>query len=217
MDTINNDLCDLCLQALTIDDKLAGGTVYENTGGTTGLDLCGFTLNHWKTTTRPADFEVREERSSINLYLKDGKDLSGTVSSTEDSISDWKWTAMFCAGNHHERLVTLPGMLELSILSAAGTCRLCSRLKVLFIEQYGERSWWNEHASTLRFIMRYEWGKHGEATHHQSKRARLDRLAVSVIHPGHKANDVADVYLFDIAAWSGTCLKAVILYSHNDN
>lgn len=206
MDTINNDLCDLCLQALTINDQFAGGTIYENTDdGTTGLDLCGFALNHWKVVKdSPLDrIEVREGRFSINSCLR-------------DYTKGIEWTEMFCAGNHHERLVTPPGMLELSLLSAAGTCRLCSRLKVIFIEEYGELYWWNEHGSVLHFTIQYEWGHQGLQAGRESKGARLDGLAVSVIRPGHKTNE-ADVYHFDVVAWPGTYPETTALYSYNVN
>ncbi|EDO00931.1 predicted protein [Sclerotinia sclerotiorum 1980 UF-70] len=44
----NDDLCNLCLEALTIDDEAAGGSVWEHSNGVITLNLSGFALdNRW--------------------------------------------------------------------------------------------------------------------------------------------------------------------------
>lgn len=180
----NNDLCRLCLQGLTISDQAAGGTTQEREldGKTTStLDLAGFMNNYWKRRT-PIGF-----RRKLAYY--------------EDPITP----RGFCAGDQHERLVTLPMMPEISE-SAFGTCRFCSIIRALFVEEYAEHSWWNKPGSRLRFIIQYEWcktwpfftveGGSGSPLQH------LDALAVLVRYPGLVSTE-RDVYEFDVVSWPG--------------
>lgn len=146
----NSELCELCLQALTIDDQLAGGTARVNTSdGTTTLDLSGFARNYWSRRPRRG---IRQERR-LDSHGKEQGNTRGSGTDSTEHRSKYSW---FCAGNQHKRLVTLPWMFELSA-SAVGTCCLCSRLRALFIDQYAKTSWWDEHGSTLHFTIQYEW------------------------------------------------------------
>lgn len=204
----NNDLCNLCLRALTINDQLAGGTTRVDTSdGTTTLDLCGFVHHAWTSTG-----SVGIEKTRLfDPRTKDGRVAPGWVNETIPVIGPrpgMNQSRMVRATDNHERLVTLPGMLEIS-QSASASCRLCSRLRDIFRKQYAERVWWNESSSILRFTIQYEWSEYrtvldgeDEATTPPSRQS-LDCLAVVVTSPGQRPNE-RDVYRFDIAAWPGT-------------
>jgi hypothetical protein len=74
INTSNNKLCGLCLQALTIDDQLAGGTTRVNTSdGTSTLDLSGFAHKDWRSYSYEG---VREERF-FDKRRKEDRDTSG--------------------------------------------------------------------------------------------------------------------------------------------
>lgn len=183
-DAGNNDLCRLCLQALTIDDQVAGGSaqkIKSNRKTTISLDLAGFTQNYWqrRSCTGPQEFQ---------------------------SYYDYPISPAFCAGDQHERLVTLPRMPELS-QSAVGTCRFCSTLRALFIERYAESSWWNEPGLRLCFTIQYEWCNYrpfftvdGGS---RSTPQHLEGLAVLIRRPGSQPQE-RDVYVFDVVAMPGT-------------
>lgn len=183
-DAGNNDLCRLCLQALTIDDQAAGGSAQKikfKSKTTISLDLAGFTQNYWwrRPCTGPRQFES-EYKNPI--------------------------PPAFCAGDQHERLVTLPGMPEIS-QTAVGTCRFCSTIRALFVERYAESSWWNEPGSSLSFTIQYEWREYwpfftvdGGS---QSAPQHLQGLAVLIRRPGLQSKD-RDVYVFDVVAMPGT-------------
>lgn len=219
----NNDLCRLCLQALTINDHLAGGTIQENAAdGTTALDLSGFTFNDWESSRHDGSWQ----RRFPNFRTNEKRDASGWVCHrTYRSGSRFyhEQTRSLCAGDQHERLVTLPRMHELSV-SAIGSCRLCSRLRALFVDQYAEQSWWNQPGSTLRFTIQYEWSEQRTIIDGEDKAAtlqfsqsfhelavqRFNGLTVLVVHPGKKA-DERDFYRFEVVAWPGMSHLALLL------
>lgn len=193
MDTGNDDLCRLCLQALTINDEAAGGTISEDEWhGTTALDISGFNYNCWQSSSHSGSRQKR--------FFDDGKAPDGAFA--------WTKPRRFYAGDQQERLVTLPKMLEISE-SVVGTCRFCSRLRALFEEQYAEYSWWSEPGSTLHFTIQYEWNERWQEHDGYVKNAIeppmecLDSLAVLVIRPDKPRE--RDAYQFDILAWPGTC------------
>lgn len=182
-DAANNDLCRLCLQALTIDDQAAGGSAQESKlDGKTilSLDLAGFMQNYWqrRPPTGPRQYQ---------------------------SYYDHPISPAFCAGDQHERLVTLPTMPEIS-QPAVGTCRFCSTIRALFVERYAETSWWNEPGSRLSFTMQYEWCYHWPLfTVDRGSRSRpqqLEGLAMLIRCPGLDSTE-RDVYVFDVVAMPG--------------
>ncbi|KAI9643582.1 hypothetical protein NHQ30_008203 [Ciborinia camelliae] len=198
--TANDDLCNLCLQALTIDDKLAGGAVIKASDGTTALDFSRFTFtNSW------ASQWVRGIRFSRCLDTHQDRDKPGWHG------SKFNQDLNLCAGKNYERCVTLPTLLELSE-PAAKRCRFCSRLKDLFCEQYDECSWWKKTCprSRLRFKMQYEWQGYRKISEGDEEatitttEATLDCLGVFVHHPGLKNYEV-DFYKFGVEAWPGKC------------
>lgn len=206
-DTSNKELCELCLQALTINDELAGGTTRVNTSdGTTTLDVSGFTQNNFITRLHGG---FRQKRS---LPFPDGdeNDASGwsRTQSPPGPYNPARRYRRFCAGDRYERLVTLPSMPEIST-SAVGACCFCSRLRALFIDQYAEKSWWNEDGSTLSFTIQYEWTQHRiisdaeDETTMPPPNQSLKGLAVIVNCPDRDSSWV-DVYQFDVVAWPGT-------------
>lgn len=208
MATSNNDLCGLCLLALTINDQAAGGTARTNiSNGMTTLDLSGFTYNDWQSSYRS---NCREERRSDEPRIEKGDSpgwvLHGWGNFNDDKRYRTTQVRYLCAGNKHERLVTLPTMLE---ISASAPCRLCSTLRSLFIEQYAESFWWNEDGSTLRFTIQYEWCEYRSffddeyAPGIPPSSQSLSGMAVLVYRPGQEPNR-RDVYQFDVVAWPGT-------------
>jgi hypothetical protein len=210
MDTGSNDLCSLCLRALTIDDQLAGGTTRVDTSnGRTVLDLSGFERNDWQDTGSNGTRTHREAR--MDAF---GWRLSSTGYGLEGSrVHRKNQYRRFCAGDHHKRLVTVPSMLELPE-SAVGTCQLCSTLRALFEKEYKDCTWWNNQGSILRFTLQYEWSEfrtivdyEDEATVQPSGQ-RLISLAVLVFCPDQEPNE-ADVYEFDVVAWPGTSHKVL--------
>lgn len=183
-DAGNNDLCRLCLQALTIDDQAAGGSAQKiklNRKTTISLDLAGFTQNYWqrRSCTGPRQFQ---------------SDYRNPISPA------------FCAGDQHERLVTLPRMPEIS-QSVVGRCRFCLTIRALFVERYAEKSWWNEPGSSLCFTIQYEWCEYRPffpvEGRSQSAAQDLQGLAVLIRRPGLQSKD-RDVYVFDVVAMPGT-------------
>lgn len=210
VDTSNNELCGLCLRALTIDDQRAGGAIRVNTSdGTTALDLSGFTQNNYEPIA-PYD-GVRGNRRSRSYELCEERDPSGWRLRGSSYRHNYDYGGP-CTGDGHERVVTVPKMLEISP-SAVGTCTLCSKLKQLFQEQYEGCSWWEELGSTLRFIIQYEWTAFSstldggeDGTKILSFTQKLDGLAVLVSHLGKKSDEV-DVYTFDVVAWPGISHK----------
>lgn len=183
-DAGNNDLCRLCLQALTIDDQAAGGSARESNldGNTTvSLDLAGFMQNYWQRRSPTGHGQYR-------------------------SYYDRPISPAFCAGDQHERLVTLPRMPEIS-QSAVGTCRFCSKIRALFIQRYAESSWWNEPGSSLSFTIQYEWCDYWPCftvdRGSQSPPQHLKGLAVLICCPGLDSKE-RDVYVFDVVALPGT-------------
>lgn len=183
----NNDLCRLCLKALTINDQAAGGVARENgPDGKTTLDLAGLMHDSSKESSYSG---FRQKRYFYNHYSTRGAE-----------------SHRLCAGDQHQRLVTLPRMLE---ISASAPCRLCARLRALFIEQYAGSSWWNEHGSTLRFTIQYEWTEYRRffesefAVGFPRPSQSLDGMAVFVDRPGQGPYE-RDVYQFDVVAWPGT-------------
>lgn len=184
IDAGNNDLCRLCLQALTIDDQAAGGSAQTSKldGKTTiSLDLAGFMQNYWQR--RPPI----GPRQYISYY-------------------DNPNSPAFCAWKQHERLLTLPEMPEIS-QSAVGTCRFCSTIRALLIERYAERSWWSEPGSRLYFTIQYEWCNYWPFftvdRRSRSRRQQLEGLALLIRRPGLQST-ARDVYVFDVVAWPGT-------------
>lgn len=209
---IGNDfLCSMCLLSLTINDQLAGGTARRDTNGTIALDLSGFTYNDWESSTGIVPF--RKQRV-FAFHRKEGRGASGWNFGSSTNLPDGRkctsQNRMVCAGDKHERLVTLPGMPELSA-SALRTCRLCSTIRSLFKEQYAENAWWNKPGSNLRFTMQYEWseyrsvfvGEHEDAIPPSIPAGRLDGLAIYVVRPDQEPNN-RDVFEFDVVAWPGT-------------
>lgn len=180
-DAGNNDLCRLCLQALTIDDQAAGGRARKIKLYKKSLDIAGFMQNYWqrRPCTGPRQYQ--------SYY--------------DDPISPG-----FCAGNQHERLVTLPGMPEIS-QSAARKCRFCSTIRALFIERYAESSWWNEPGSSFFFTIQYEWCEYRPFfpvdRGSKSSPQHLEGLAVLIRRPGLESAE-RDVYVFDVVAFPGT-------------
>lgn len=218
--TSNNELCEHCSQALIINDQLAGGTLQVNASdGTTTLDLSGFKHNDWIELRRSG---FRQQRS-IFSDAKEMRDEHGWGNKSPVLSNQHRHIRQhlrFCAGNQLERRVTVPWMLEISA-SSFGPCRLCSRLRALFIEQYANSSWWNEHGSILRFTMQYEWSEYrslydgeDEPTIPPSQQS-LDGLAVLVTCPGQAYNEV-DVYQFDVVAWPGMSSFVELLIASGD-
>lgn len=192
----SNDLCDLCLRAVKINDQLAAGSTRVSTSsGTTTLDVSGFAQNDWIEVQRSG---IQAERC---FYSDPGEQRDARVWAPREGLNQ---PSRFCCGDTKERLVTLPTMPEISE-SVAGTCRLCSRLRELFYEQYAQSSWWNEPGSTLSFTIQYEWSEYrrvhsgGEM---QSPSQGLDCLALLVALPDRPWQEV-DVYRFDVVAWPG--------------
>ncbi|OJD28904.1 heterokaryon incompatibility protein [Diplodia corticola] len=199
--TTGDALCDLCLQALTIDDKLAGGTVTEAPDKEAPvLDLSGFAPQQW---TREDQKGLRHSR----VRKRSETDEFGWTHHGFGPFEKWRLRGT-CAGNNHERSATPPTLPELAG-SADQNCLFCSRLTELFYEQYGEKSWWNLSDSRLRFSMQYEWEelrieikKVGEEmTVHY--REMLDCLAVIVFRPEQYGE--VDVYEFEVGAKPGNC------------
>lgn len=208
INTSNNELCELCLQALTINDQLAGGTTRVNTSdGTSTLDISGFAHNDWEITKK---IGIREERvfKSQERGRRDGSGFLNRSALLSDPQKRIRQRRQFCAGNQQERLVTLPHMPETSA-SVVGPCRLCSRLRALFVEQYSKSSLWNEQGSTLCFTIQYEWSEYRAISHGEDEATMplpsqiLDGLAIIVTFPGQYVGK-ADVYQFDVVAWPGT-------------
>lgn len=198
-------LCDLCVRALTIDDQLAGGAKSVNpSDGATSLELSGLRYNDWRMVERVGP---RTERLSASA-TRQNRDAHGWVwrgcHGPRQVSNQWLF---FCAGDHYERCVRLPRMLEISE-PATGTCRLCSRLRALFTEQYEECSWWLDTGSALKFTIQYEWSEWRSVREAQEQaqiphRAQLiDGLAVLVFHPGLESDRV-DVFQFEVVAWPG--------------
>lgn len=214
-DSSANELCELCLRALTINDQLVGGTTRVNTSnGTTSLDLSGFVQNNWGLTEH---CQNRGEQK-FDIRREEDRNASGWTTDVVIRTDQGMRTEQHrrsCAGDQHERLVTLPCMREI-YESAAGTCRFCSKLRALFIEQYAKSPWWNEHGSTLRFTIQYEWieyriklGGEDEAASLPHEQI-LEGLAVLVVHPGHVVNK-RDCFSFDVVAWPGTTYFAIFV------
>lgn len=220
IDTSNKDLCGLCLQALTIDDQLAGGTMRVNASdGTSILDISGFAHNDWERNRININ-GVREERV-FDKQRKEDREEFGKCRG---------YSPCLCAGDGRERLVTLPEMPEISG-SAVGPCPFCSTLRALFIAQYAEHSWWNEPGSTLRFSIQYEWGEYRSILDGEDEavtfRQGLMGLAVLVDRPGLNISGVPDrpglmqpnrrdVFNFDVVAWPGTSHE-VLLFTASTN
>lgn len=212
IDNINHELCELCLRALTINDQLSDGT--------STVDGSGFKLKHNELIT-DLHSGFRQRRGSSFPSHTD-IDASGWTSrqSHPEPYNPTSRYRRFCAGDQHERLVTLPGMPEFSA-SVVGACCFCSRLRALFIDQYAESSWWNEHGSTICFTIQYEWTQHRTISDGEDEAAmpppsqRLDGLAVIVSFPGRESGFV-HVYQFDVVAWPGMSYFVLLLTASGD-
>lgn len=208
----HEDLCDLCLQALTIDDQLAGGAKSVNpSDGATSLELSGLPYKDWRVLDIVGP---RTQRLLFTTTLQLSRDEQRWVWSGCHGLREVQDLGRsFCVGDQRLRRVTLPEMLEISE-SAVGTCRLCSRLRALFMEQYQECSWWGGNGSALHFTMQYEWSEwcsvrdDEDPAQVQPGTQLNDGLAVLVFHPG-LARDTADVFQFDVVAWPGRFLRVL--------
>lgn len=213
MDTDNN-LCVACTQALTIDDKLAGGSVKSASDGTAMLDIGKFTLD-----LQPSRFlnlfgshVDAKENIDHTQWFKAGSDCSGRTSLVRPSYS----------GQDVERVVVPPGLSELSA-SMARVCRFCRRLEALLRCNYSKCDWWEDANTRIRILIHYEWSEarfsHDGSDHDCEKHActrwgegpetlpweklqKLEHLAVYVRHPGLEHSN-PDRYTFEIGAWPG--------------
>lgn len=201
--TTSNALCDLCLQALTIDDKLASGALTNAyNDGETALDLSGFTRIEWRTSDRPdrgLRYSRRKEKREPDEYgwIWEGE------RTLEDGTSDIWHCRRAAAGNNHERLVTPSTLPEL-----AKSCVFCSTLREIFYQEYDESPWWKLPDSMLRFQMQYEWWELRTTKEREGKvvkielEQRLECLAVIVRHPGLNPGYI-DAYEFEIGSKPG--------------
>lgn len=97
------------------------------------------------------------------------------------------------------RRVTPPTLPELSD-SAVENCHFCGRLKEIFLDQYGERSWWQDSDSWLQFWVQYEWEGCKEAS--GTRKYIFDAMAVLVQHP-EAYPDRSDAFRFAVGAMPG--------------
>lgn len=122
MDTDSN-LCVACTQALTIDDKLAGGSVKSASDGTAMLDIGKFALDlqsaRFLNLSR-LDFGT-EENIDRTQWFEAGWDYAGRASLVRPSYS----------GQDVERVVVPPDLSELSA-SMARVCRFCRSSKLFY-------------------------------------------------------------------------------------
>lgn len=210
MDAEDN-LCVACTQALTIDDKLAGGSVKSASDGTPMLDIGKFTLDlqpaRFSSLSR-LDFDT-EENIDRTQWFEAGWDYAGRTSLVRPSYS----------GQDVERVVVPPDLSELSA-SMARVCRFCRRLEALLRCNYSKCDWWEDANTRIRILIHYEWSeartthagsardhsceKHacGTETMPWEKLQELKHLAVYVRHPGLE-HSIPDRYTFEIGAWPG--------------
>lgn len=215
MDTEDN-LCVVCTQALTIDDKVAGGSVKSASDGTAMLDIGNFKLDlqllrFLNLSRSHVDAENNKEPTQ---WFRTGSDCAGRTSLVRPSYS----------GQDAERVVVPPDLPELSA-SMAGICRFCERLEALLRCNYSECDWWRDANTRIRIHIHYEWSEysfsHDERTFDDSceeygiprwgkgreklpweKAQYLEHLAVYVRHPGLE-DSMPDRYTFEIGAWPG--------------
>lgn len=210
MDAEDN-LCVACTQALTIDDKLAGGSVKSASDGTAMLDIGKFTLDRQSaqfSSLSRSDFDT-EETIDRTQWFEAGWDYAGRLILIRSSYS----------GQDVERVVVPPDLSELSA-SMARVCRFCRRLEALLRCNYSKCDWWQDANTRIRILIHYEWSetrfnhnggpldhsceKHacGPETLPWEKFQKLEHLAVYVRHPGLEQS-TPDRYTFEIGAWPG--------------
>lgn len=210
METENN-LCAICMLALTIDDKAAGGSVKSASDGTAMLDIGKFKLDIQASRLYRPYAEKSEDHPQ---WFKRGSDRSGRTDLFRPSYS----------GQDVERVVVPPFLPELSA-SMNGMCRFCKRLEVLLHCKYSECHWWEDANARIRVLIRYEWSEDrfihdgtrfddicekysiprwgkGRETLPWEKTQHLKHLAVHVRHPGLEESS-PDQYTFEIGAWPG--------------
>lgn len=146
-------LCDVCTQALTIDDKAAGGLLRNASDGTATLDVGNFKFDNCQSLQQNylGQYPARKEDS--------GKDEFGWRPFLG---GDYKVRETYATQNV-ERILSPPEMLELST-SSDGTCVFCKRLGEILLQYYGGCPWWQKPESKLRVTMRYEWQEYSWST-----------------------------------------------------
>lgn len=221
METENN-LCLTCTQALTIDDKLAGGSVKSASDGTAMLDIGNFKLDIEESKSyKPYAEEIKDR-----TWFRRGGDSSGRTQLFRPTYS----------GQDVERVVVPPGLPELSA-SMAGMCRFCKRLEALLRCNYSECHWWEDANAEICIVIRYEWSEDhfihngrefedscensgipiwgkGPETLPWEKKQHLEHLAVHVRHPGLEDSS-PDRYTFEVGAWPGRLGPALLRKAHS--
>lgn len=215
METENN-LCAACTQALTIDDKLAGGSVKRASDGSAMLDIAKFKpdVQHSRFHNLGWLHVDAETTRDHTHWFVSGGDCAGRTHLGRPSYS----------GQDVERVVVPPGLPELSA-SVAGICRFCKELETLLRGNYSECDWWQGANARIRILIHYEWSEDrvihngitfdseseegriprwgkGPETLPWEKRQHLEHLAVYVRHPGLDHSG-PDKYRFEIGSWSG--------------
>jgi hypothetical protein len=194
-------LCELCLQALTLDDARAGGSVIisTTTAAHSALDLSKFETDEWLY------------ESGTGHHWEHGYKLSSCDNRSRSDIKEGLGRRQCIAAMAPERTTIAPALKELisNSKSGFGACQFCQALKDILTKTYHSRSWWRTEGRCLRFRIRYQWVC--RIVEHKEQEYKLTGVTVPVntLPPGATSTRI-QVLQFALAAWPGKlCLPCV--------
>jgi hypothetical protein len=188
-------LCELCLQALTLDDARAGGSVIMPTT-TAAHPALGF----FKFDNGPSSYETVAGDSWLREYHL----RSSTYSSSDEDIEDGPAHRPCIADMVLERSTIAPALKELAsqTKSGFGTCQFCQILRDIFTKTYHKRTWWETEGRCIRFRIRYEWVRRPMEHKEQEYELNGVTVMVSTLPPAYRS-DMLHLMQFALAAWPG--------------